>query len=81
MTLFNIYLISWFFTNFEPLQILINKLFLKLPVNMITESIWTVLGCFKCFSLWFTLIITLNPLNAILLSMIAQLHQKLIKNI
>ena len=78
MTLLTIYSFCWLFTEFEPLQKLINNIFLKFKPNTITESFWIVLGCFKCLSLWLTLIITLNPLNAILLSMLAQIHKQLI---
>ena len=78
-TIIILYLICWLITNFDPLQRLINNIFLKLPQNILTESLWTILGCQKCLSLWLILIITLDPIAAITCSMLSQLQTKLVK--
>lgn len=79
LILISIYLYTWFFTNFEPIQNLIDRFFLyidlkykpKKYIKIIIDAIYTILGCHKCLSLWITFILTLNPLYAILLSYIA----------
>lgn len=78
MIAIKIYLLCWFFTNFEPLTKLIDKVFLY-NNNKYLELVYEVLSCQYCLTFWTTLIITLNPFFAIGLAMIAQTHKKLIK--
>jgi hypothetical protein len=77
-----IYLISWFISNFEPLQWVIDQLWSKIPLkwskNRFLDWFYIGLGCHKCLSLWLGLIF-LNPWEALLLSFIAYVQQKIIK--
>ena len=75
-----IYLYVWIFIEFEPFQFMLNYLFEKIIPNKITEIIWVVLGCMKCLTLWTTLLITQNLLLALASSLVAQIHQKIIKD-
>ena len=81
--IFKLYLIAWFITNFSPLQdklenvteLLLDK---YTKIQLITNTIYEVLSCQKCMTLWLILFVTLNPYMAILGAMIAQIHQTLI---
>lgn len=78
-----IYLAVWLFTNFEPLTDLIDNLWDKLPPNITryraVDYLYILIGCSRCLSLWVTLLLTGNIFMAIFLSMVADLHKKLIK--
>lgn len=73
-----IYLLCWFFTNFEPIQELVDYLFGKLKHNYFINAIWTILGCQYCLTLWITLILTGSITVALIASIIAQIHKSLI---
>ena len=75
----NLYTICWMIIYFNPIQKLINNIFLKLPQNLLTESLWTILGCQKCLTFWVVLLFTLNPIVAIICSMVAQIQTRIIK--
>ena len=77
MIYLNIYLIIWFWCFFEPLQDLIDDYFAE-KENIILISIWKLLGCQMCLSLWATFTITHNWTMAMLLALIAQAHTKII---
>lgn len=79
MTFIYIYLAVWWFTNFEPIQRGLEWLMLKFKPNMLTEAIWTILGCQYCSTLWITLILTGSIVGALFCSMIAQIHKKMIE--
>lgn len=78
LILIKIYLFCWIFTEFEPLQNLINHLFLRLPTNYVLDYIWIGMSCLKCMCLWITLIVTHSVIFALAMSMVAQLHGKII---
>jgi len=75
MIYLNIYLGCWFFTNFEPIQDGIDKIFERFK----WDGMWTLLSCQYCLTLWITLAITQNWTMALLLSLIAQIHTKINK--
>lgn len=74
-----IYLSVWFFTNFEPIQELIDNIFNKIKPNYFTKAIWSLLSCQYCSTLWITLILTGSIVMALSLSVIAQIHKKIIE--
>jgi hypothetical protein len=49
--------LSWVVVTFEPLMN-IRKKYISSSKNVILQLLNQVLGCVKCFSLWFTLIYT-----------------------
>ena len=53
-TLISIWLVSWFITRFEPLQMILEPLPNKLIINLIK----LLITCLKCVSFWGTLIWT-----------------------
>lgn len=75
--LLKIYLISWFISEFEPIQDLFDYLFGLLPENVmsykIMDYLYTSVGCIKCLCLWITLCMTGNIFYAIGLSYIGKL--------
>jgi hypothetical protein len=83
----NIISLTWFITNLEPLQEFIQQQLLnikmKLPKTNIAGAIFEVFfelaTCWYCQTFWVTLIVTLNPFKAFLLSMIAWLIVSLTK--
>jgi hypothetical protein len=76
MILLKCFLFSWFFTNFEPLQDFLTKVFKKLPENIFTNTFFVVLGCHKCLSFWITLICTFNIFSAFLVSYLAYILKR-----
>ena len=78
MIYLNIYLAVWLFINLEPVQTTIDDFF-EFKTNIFAMAVWKLLGCQTCLSLWLTLAITQNWTMAMLLSLIAQIHSKLIK--
>lgn len=76
---FQLYAACWMFTEFEPIQNWINNIFTKkLPDNVYNNILFILLGCFKCLTYWAVFLITWNIWAAIGLSMLAQIHKKLI---
>jgi hypothetical protein len=78
MIYLNIYLAVWLWTSIEPIQDSIDDYFAT-KRNIILLSLWKLLGCQMCLTLWITLAITQNWTMAMLLSLIAQRHTKLIE--
>jgi hypothetical protein len=78
MIYLNIYLAVWLFCTLEVIQDTIDSIFGRWS-SIINTTIWTILGCQMCLTLWITLAITQNWTMALLLSLIAQIHTKLIK--
>jgi hypothetical protein len=78
-----IYLIAWLLSHFEPLQDSIDYLWglmpLKLTKMKVIDYIYIGLGCQKCLTLWIGLFF-LEPFTALLLSFIAFIQEKLLKN-
>ena len=66
------FLIAWFITRFEPLQVNLNLL----PNNILFNMLSMALSCSKCCSLWTTLIITHNFYYAVATSMIMIFYEK-----
>jgi hypothetical protein len=60
MELILIISMAWWLVNFEPLQLAIDALFNKLPVDNLTVFTHAALGCWKCWSFWLTIFITLD---------------------
>lgn len=79
MILIKLFLLSWFFTHFEPGQLLLDKLYKYIPTKL--KPTRTYLGCFKCVSFWLTLIITLNIFYAIGLSLIAYTYSRIMNSL
>ena len=85
MMIINCFLISWFITYFIPLQdFLENKTEYLLEkytnkyLHILINNVNSILSCFKCLSLWFTLLMTFNPIYAILNSFLAYTYIKII---
>jgi hypothetical protein len=60
MELILIISMAWWLVNFEPLQLAIDGLFTKLPVDSLTAFMHAALGCWKCWSFWLTIFITVD---------------------
>ena len=80
-----LFLIGWFITEFQPLQSLLDIIASKLYFlsnnqyyRTIIDSLFVVTGCLKCILFWLTLIVTLSPLHAILLSFIGYTYKQII---
>lgn len=54
--LVSIWLVSWFITRFEPLQMVLELL----PNKLIPNLIKLIVTCLKCVSFWSTLLVTQN---------------------
>ncbi len=72
-------LIGWFFSQFEPVQSFLDKVYKYLPEKL--QFSRSYLGCFKCLTFWITLGITFNIYTAILLSMIAYTYDRFMSSI
>lgn len=79
MMYLQIYLLIWLWSQFEPIQEGLDKLFNYLPKNILTNNVYIALGCMKCLNLWITLIITQSLFIALIMSLIAQIHTKIIE--
>ena len=83
MLAIKLYMLAWFFTSFEPLQKLIDKLaawfFTRFKPNDLTDGIYIALGCQKCMTFWSILLATGNIWWAIVGAIIAELHKKYTK--
>jgi hypothetical protein len=81
---FKIFLFTWFFTNFEPFQVFLEKLFITINdkinqynnLKIINNHLYNILSCHKCLSFWVCIISTGDFLSSILLSFIANLLKK-----
>ena len=75
------FFIAWFAAHFTPLQLLIDKLYDKLPCSW--NSLYQTreyLSCFKCLSFWITLGMTHDLITAMAFSMIAYTWTRWISN-
>lgn len=86
MIIFKLVLISWFITHFSPfqdrLEVWVGLLLLQTKKQWlitITDNVYIVLSCMKCTGLYLSLIVTLNPLYAILVSFLCYTYLELIK--
>ncbi len=73
-----IYLVCWFFTNFEPIQNGIDWIFERIETKL-NNVFWQVLSCQYCLTFWLSFIVTQNIVVALALSALAQIHAKIIK--
>jgi hypothetical protein len=77
-----IYLYTWLFTHFEPLQRVLDNLWERIPErvsnSLIIDYIYTFLGCHHCQSLFIGLIF-LSPVQALMISYVAYVMKKIIK--
>jgi hypothetical protein len=72
--------ISWFITAQENIQEMFDKLFTYvLPKNFITNVIYTILGCWTCLAFWVTFAVTLDFIDATIVSLIAFSWQTLLE--
>lgn len=74
MILIKAFVLAWFITRFEPLQLTIDLLPNKLVWNMIK----LLTGCLKCVSFWTTLFMTGDIFIASGMAMIGLFYDKLI---
>lgn len=73
-TLFTIWIISWFITRFEPLQMILELL----PNKLIYNLFKLLVTCLKCVSFWITLIMTEDIFLAALIAFISFWYDKII---
>lgn len=70
-----IFLATWWFTHFEPLQEFLAK---RIPVD---HPVWgvllDVLSCWKCLGFWVALVVTLSLFSALIVSFSAWFVTKL----
>lgn len=70
-----VFLVTWFITNFEPLQVLADVLY-KRSHNIVTDLILEVFTCWKCLSLWSILAITQDVFIALFFSLVAYVIER-----
>lgn len=63
--------LAWWLVNFEPLQLLIDTIFSRIPINGLTIYLHAAFGCPKCVGFWSALALTGNFLTATLVSLTA----------
>lgn len=63
--------LAWWLVNFEPLQITLDTIFSRIPINNLTIVLHAAFGCPKCVGFWVTLFLTGNFLTATLVSLAA----------
>jgi hypothetical protein len=73
-TLLSIWLVSWFITRFEPLQMVLELLPNKLILNLFK----LLVTCLKCVNFWATLIWTENIVLASAMAFISFWYDKFI---
>ncbi len=73
------YLLCWFWCSFEPIQNIINLIFQNIKPNFFTETIWQLLSCQYCSTLWVMLMVTGSIPISLASSLIAQIHKKIIE--
>lgn len=79
MIFYSIYLSCWFFTTFDPIQRMVDEVFERLPENFFTNILWQLFSCQYCLTLWAAFLITGDVLMALVMSLVAQIHKKLIE--
>ena len=47
---------AWWFVEFEPIQFVIDAIFEYMPINFLSNWVYSGLGCFKCMGFWSGLI-------------------------
>jgi hypothetical protein len=47
---------AWWFVEFEPIQFVIDAIFEYIPINFLSNWVYSGLGCFKCMGFWSGLI-------------------------
>ena len=70
----SIWLLSWFITRFEPLQMLLELL----PNKLLWNLIKLLISCLKCISFWITLGYTQNIIAASGIAFISFWYDKFI---
>ena len=70
----SIWLLSWFITRFEPLQMLLELL----PNKLLWNLIKLLISCLKCVSFWITLGYTQNIIAASGIAFISFWYDKFI---
>ena len=73
-TLISIWLVSWFITRFEPLQMILELLPNKLLYNLFK----LLITCLKCLTFWITLIWTQNIVLASTMAFISFWYDKFV---
>ena len=73
-TLIGIWLVSWFITRFEPLQMVLELLPNKLLFNLFK----LLITCLKCVSFWITLCYTQNIILASGIAFVSFFYDKFI---
>ena len=73
-TLRGIWLVSWFITRFEPLQMVLELLPNKLLFNLFK----LLITCLKCVSFWITLVYTQNIVLASGIAFVSFFYDKFI---
>lgn len=63
--------LAWWLVNFEPLQLLLDAIFSRIPINGLTIYIHAAFGCPKCVGFWSAFALTGNFLTATLVSLTA----------
>lgn len=71
-TLISIWLVSWFITRFEPLQMILELLPNKLLYNLFK----LLITCLKCLTFWITLVYTQNIVLASAMAFISFWYDK-----
>lgn len=72
--LIGIWLVSWFITRFEPLQMVLELL----PNKLIYNLFKLLITCLKCVSFWITLVYTENIVLASGMAFISFFYDKFI---
>jgi hypothetical protein len=70
-----IFLVTWFITSFEPLQLLADVLY-KRSRYIVTDFILEVFTCWKCLSLWAVLILTQDVFISLFFSLVAYVIER-----
>ena len=65
--------LAWWLVNFEPLQLLLDTIFSRLPINGLTIPIHAAFGCPKCVGFWTSWALTGNFFTATLVSLTAHI--------
>jgi hypothetical protein len=73
-TLISIWLVSWFITRFEPLQMILELL----PNKLIPNLFKLLITCLKCVSFWLTLVWTQNIVLASGIAFVSFFYDKFI---
>ena len=63
--------LSWWLVKFEPLQLSFDYIFSYLPINSVTITLHSALGCPKCVGFWSTLAISGNFFTACVVSLLS----------